>query len=181
MTKELNIIGNVYDHYEVIGKSSIKEVNGARRYYCLCKCGELFLAPSYKIRNGTRKDCGCGRSKRLSARNKIEFGRAAKNQAYYRYKQSAMRRCIEFNLSFEEFEKLSAGACYYCGDEPSLITKTNNGEFIRNGIDRVDNSRGYSVDNCVSCCKHCNVAKLSMTKEDFLRLVEKIYNNHFNR
>ena len=36
-----------------------------------------------------------------------------------------------------------------------------------NGVDRVDNTKGYSVDNSVPCCKFCNTAKHTMSEGDF--------------
>ena len=44
------------------------------------------------------------------------------------------------------------------------------------GIDRIDSTKGYSKDNCVSCCKMCNIMKNKFSKEDFLNKVESIYN-----
>jgi hypothetical protein len=37
-----------------------------------------------------------------------------------------------------------------------------------NGIDRADNALGYTVENSVSCCKICNIAKRDLTIEEFI-------------
>ncbi len=44
----------------------------------------------------------------------------------------------------------------------------------RSGIDRVDNSVGYEVDNCVPCCGVCNRMKRDLTKDQFIDHVHKI-------
>lgn len=44
-----------------------------------------------------------------------------------------------------------------------------------NGIDRVDNNKGYTLNNCVPCCKTCNQAKHRLSQEYFIEWVEKIY------
>jgi hypothetical protein len=49
-----------------------------------------------------------------------------------------------------------------------------NGVFIGNGVDRVENSLGYSVDNCVACCKICNWMKLTLSVDEFKAHVIKI-------
>jgi len=36
-----------------------------------------------------------------------------------------------------------------------------------NGIDRVNNSAGYTNHNTVPCCKTCNLAKRDSTVEEF--------------
>ena len=44
-----------------------------------------------------------------------------------------------------------------------------------NGIDRLDSSKGYTIDNCVSCCSVCNTAKLEMDVDDFKEWVVRVY------
>lgn len=71
---------------------------------------------------------------------------------YSNAKSLAKKRNISFDLSLEEYIKLIEENCFYC-----------NGYFgkveTQCGLDRKDNSKGYSVDNCVSCCTICNRAK----------------------
>lgn len=43
-----------------------------------------------------------------------------------------------------------------------------------NGIDRVDNTKGYSIDNCVAACRRCNVAKADMTPDQFREWVLRV-------
>jgi len=50
-----------------------------------------------------------------------------------------------------------------------------------NGIDRVDNSRGYESGNVVSCCGVCNMLKHVLSKEEFLARIEKIYKNSIQK
>ena len=66
-----------------------------------------------------------------------------------------------------------------CYREPFNIinSKHSNGEFIYNGIDRVDNLMGYTLNNVVACCKNCNTMKKDLNKEEFLNIITLIYNN----
>ena len=48
-----------------------------------------------------------------------------------------------------------------------------------NGIDRVDNNRGYEIENVVPCCTSCNSAKMDLSKEDFLCRIKRCYDNLF--
>lgn len=50
-------------------------------------------------------------------------------------------------------------------------------EILYNGIDRIDNSKGYNLDNCVTCCTQCNTAKMQETEEDFKKWIIDVYNN----
>jgi len=86
------------------------------------------------------------------------------NGYFRRYKHSAEKRGYDFVLNFEDFEIIVDNKCYYCGEDEKRI-----------GIDRVDNTLGYYKDNCVACCKTCNMMKKTMTVEEFLVHIKKIY------
>jgi len=93
-----------------------------------------------------------------------------------------------FKLSLEEYSKLIHGNCYYCGEPPTADNmwnksgkrKTSDKLVYVNGIDRIDSSKGYTIDNCVSCCPQCNRMKLDYTKDQFLQKVKQIYHKMFN-
>jgi hypothetical protein len=98
----------------------------------------------------------------------------------YCYYRGAIKRNLCFILSRVEFESLILKNCYYCGDPPSLRL-VNNNPFICNGIDRVDNSVGYLIENCVPACKICNVMKSSKNRDDFIshciKIAKKVFVN----
>ena len=72
-------------------------------------------------------------------------------------KQGARVRHIPYELPRELAVDLVTDNCYYCGAAPEPF----------NGIDRVDNQRGYVEDNVVSCCKYCNAGKLERPRAEF--------------
>jgi hypothetical protein len=86
-------------------------------------------------------------------------------------KHSAKSRGLEWSLSEEQVKSLITKPCYYCDSKPvshnSVMSKRLNGNFPHNGIDRVDNSRGYSSDNVVSCCSDCNYMKRTLSRDKF--------------
>ncbi|ABT15204.1 Srd anti-sigma factor [Paramecium bursaria Chlorella virus NY2A] len=86
-----------------------------------------------------------------------EYWDIIKGHMYDDYK-SRMNK--DFDLTKEQYYNFHDGDCVYCGRESA------NGHM--NGIDRVNNDIGYTVDNCVSCCGDCNYAKGSSTVEDFI-------------
>lgn len=48
--------------------------------------------------------------------------------------------------------------------------------YRHNGIDRINPNKGYSSDNCVSCCSKCNYAKHEMTIDEYKEWLVKSYN-----
>jgi hypothetical protein len=53
----------------------------------------------------------------------------------------------------------------------------NTGNYVYNGIDRIDSSIGYVIENCISCCGRCNVAKMSESQQDFLSWIDRVYSH----
>ena len=114
----------------------------------------------------------------------LVYGLASMRKLIRRYKSRAKERGLEYDLTEEQFKEITQKNCYYCGAKPKnkMHPKTNknlyaNGEYIYNGIDRIDNKKGYSIDNVVPCCKICNVAKNNLTQQKFKNWIEKVYDN----
>ena len=103
------------------------------------------------------------------AKNKekvYEYGRKYNRtpQGGYRmYKSAALKRNLDFPLSFEDFLEIICNPCRYCGEDSEPI-----------GIDRVDNSLGYIKTNCSPCCSVCNYMKKNYKLQDFIAHAKKI-------
>jgi len=159
--------------------------NGCVIWECICDCGKNILIASDDLRNGHIKSCGCYRKEfiRKIGRTSKPYGISSLNSLYSTYKRRAKKGNLEFFLLKEEFKFITSQNCYYCGTEPKQIAKypTYYGYYIYNGIDRVDNTKGYILDNCVACCKFCNISKSNKTTEEFLNQIEKIYLHSIKR
>ena len=78
-----------------------------------------------------------------------KYSRAWFSKKYYKLKGNALRREIQFSLSLNDYISLKGlENCFYCDSIPEIMT-----------IDRVDNSKGYIISNCVACCWSCNRLK----------------------
>jgi hypothetical protein len=108
----------------------------------------------------------------------VKDGQGTKRAAYSQYRRNATERFLPFTLTFEEFLKLTAFPCYYCGRPPSNLmrsTHKSGSDFIYQGIDREDNNQGYTRSNSVPCCHVCNKAKGVMSHIEFLAFITKVY------
>ena len=104
-------------------------------------------------------------------------GMASARHLFNTYRASAKRRKREFALSFETFIEITQKDCFYCGQKPSMKRKPHdkvNGEYVHNGVDRIDNEIGYIENNCVPCCTKCNYAKRKMSVEDFYQWAKRV-------
>lgn len=104
------------------------------------------------------------------------------------------------DISFESFLKLSQEDCHHCGSKvqnsgsikvrrPQIVIdgKRFNKEnatptaFQYHGLDRIDNDKGHTMDNIVTCCAPCNYLRGSRNYNDFIDHVIRISNNHNSR
>jgi hypothetical protein len=176
MPNFIDLIGQRFGKLVVVGRTNKGKKSKSVRWECMCDCGNTSFPTTAHLRNSGITSCGC------MLGNPLPNGQAALNWYYSEYKSSAKKRGIEFCLSKEEFKKLTSANCFYCGQEPNRTRRTskNTGEYIHNGIDRVDNSKGYILGNCVSCCKECNIMKMDLSIAEFLHRI-KIISERFGQ
>lgn len=156
--------------------SAYKEKNKTL-YSCLCECGVVKSVRSDHLLSKETVSCGCVRLK--------PPGVAALTKLYGEYRAAARGRKLEFRISIEEFGQIVQKACYFCNRPPRdfnpyinsdgtyndkrLRLSTVTRSYIKaSGIDRLDNARGYLLDNCVACCAKCNHSKRNYTAEEFV-------------
>ena len=82
----------------------------------------------------------------------------------------ARKRGIHMGLSNDDIMNMTDLDCAYCGEITSNVS--------RNGIDRLDSSVGYTIDNCVSCCRMCNKMKVCLDFQTFIDRCSQISFNH---
>lgn len=106
------------------------------------------------------------------SRYALPFGTASRNKIYAEYRNQAKKRGYAFELSIEKFVELTSQDCHYCGAEPQprplCQTERYNGAYVLNGLDRIDNTQGYTTDNVLTCCRQCNWAKGTASYDDFI-------------
>jgi len=169
-------VGNRHGKLTVIEWAGSNK-NGKALWKCVCDCGNIkIIVGSSLRRNKNTKSCGCLIIERIKEVNSISFGQASFNTLYGNYQKAAKRRGLSFGLTKEDFSFLTQMNCHYCGREPKQVVKkkSQNGAYIYTGIDRVDNTKGYTMDNVVPCCVTCNRMKRDMTVLEFLSHIREI-------
>lgn len=155
------IIGNSeildVDHIEYITRDSGKKTEFRPYYKVKCvKCGHVHV----KLYNKTNWLSYTGCQKCLASFNDPKLN-SIKNY----YKSNAKSRGLSWELSDEQFLEIVTKKCNYCGHSQDY-----------NGIDRLDSTKGYTIDNCVPCCSWCNTMKLDYSESEFLAHIIQIYN-----
>jgi 5-methylcytosine-specific restriction endonuclease McrA len=148
---------------------AIKPVNktryGAWRWRFKCDCGKECISVGYQVKSGLIRSCGCLRRSKDVQKSGVKI-------FFQDYRYGAQSRNYSFKLSLKEFTKIVNQDCYYCGLKPEQ--RYRKFKFIANGIDRLNNKKGYTKTNCVSCCSICNKAKSTMELSDFTEWIERL-------
>ena len=174
--KVIDIKGKRFGSWLVLDEPYISTPKGAY-WKCKCDCGTIKKVNSNDLRKGISTSCGCS--------FRLPKGESACKWLYNNYKKQT--RGHIFELTLEDFKMITKKNCYYCGAKPNnmtdrtkttrngkIYTHSCNGNYIYNGIDRLDNFKGYTKKNSVPCCKICNSMKGKLSKKDFFKHIEKI-------
>jgi hypothetical protein len=176
----VDMVGKRFGRLTVIKRSFPNTKNGCAKWLCRCDCEKEKIVEGRSLRRGSTKSCGCLHKEGLYKLRKSELDSKSLNmrQALIAYKRHAKKRNVAFGLSEKQFVEITQKDCFYCGAKPNNISDRAYllESYIYNGIDRVDNTNGYTIDNVVPCCKKCNYAKNDMTLQEFKNWVKRIYN-----
>lgn len=147
-----------------------------------CDCGNEFIARCTNLRTGRSKSCkNCAWEKR----SKTKSIQVTQHQQMFR--RLILDRCkkhnIEVSITVDDYTKIINQNCFYCGDAPKETTRFATRKYVNtepvfaNGVDRIDSSVGYTLNNCIPCCTSCNYAKHQLTQKEFFDKIIKIYKN----
>lgn len=119
---------------------------------CKCDCGNEAIVMADALRQGRTKSCGCISKEKTAERNEthglsktrlyaVWYGMKGRcenpnHTSYARYGGRGIRVCEEWK-HFEQFQEWAIAAGYDANAERGQCT-----------IERIDNSKGYSPDNC---------------------------------
>lgn len=124
-------------------------------YQCKCDCGNITNVLGCHLRNGNTKSCGC-----LKYEHKIiKHGKC--NTRLYRQWKNMKQRC--YNKNYDRYKDYGARGINICDEwlhdfQAFYDWAMNNGYNDNLTIDRIDNNKGYSQDNCrwVDIKTQCN-------------------------
>lgn len=143
MSKLIDLTGQRFAKLTVI-KRAENYKHGIVAWECLCDCGNTTVVRSGNLKSGAVKSCGC--------LNKISYTATHKESKtpLYRKWKSMLYRCEnKKHIAYKDYGARGITVCEEWHDFLSFkkwVEETKPcGEF---SIDRIDNDKGYSPDNC---------------------------------
>jgi len=147
---------------------------------CKCDCGKIVRVISQNLLKKNTRSCGCLRDekiKQIGFKNRNKKGITPFNALFRNYLNNAKCRNIVFKLTLSQFKNLVIKNCFYCGSKPKTTIKNYKRAFdffVYNGIDRINNKKGYILKNVVTCCEYCNRAKYNHSYKDFIKWLKQL-------
>lgn len=141
-----NLIGYKFGRLTVLAWHG-KNKQGNNTWLCECECGNKVVVRTADLNNGHTKSCGC-----LTKDNfrKVITKHEKRNTRLYSVWSNMRNRCN--NPSSERFNQYGGRGITICKEWEHFETfyewALANGYSNNLTIDRIDNSKGYSPNNC---------------------------------
>lgn len=139
-----DLTGQRYGRFVVICRAP-DDMNGNRRWLCKCDCGAEKIVGGRHLTSGAIKSCGCYQIDNPSHRT-----HGQRHTRLYDIWCGIKYRCD--NPHATRFENYGGRGIDYCDEwstfEPFYEWALSHGYRDDLTIERIDNDRGYSPDNC---------------------------------
>lgn len=153
MSKLIDLTGQRFGRLMVIGRAKNNK-EGKPCWICYCDCGNTTIVSGYCLRKGDTRSCGCLSRDLSSARIKKHSPRmvhGGNGTRLYRIWKNMKTRC--YNPRFKEYERYGGRGITICDawlHDFSAFRDwaVSHGYSDKLTIDRIDNDKGYSPDNC---------------------------------
>lgn len=151
-----------------------------RSFYwkCVCDCGnnEEVILSSYAIKHGVHKSCGCSKNPSGERHPNYKGYKEISGNHFNQIKTGAEIRSLSFKVSIEElwelFEKQKR-QCSLSGLDIQFGIKSRIKEKQKEctaSLDRIDSSKGYTIDNVQWVHKDINKMKNVHSQEAFINI-----------
>jgi hypothetical protein len=149
MSNFVDLTGQRFGRLTVIAliqKASRK--NNRTKYQCRCDCGNMLIVESDHLKRGHTQSCGCYKKEHISTANKTH---GISNHRLCSIWHGIKRRCYcEKATGYENYGGRGITMCAEWRDNIHAFYDWAlfHGYSDDLSIDRIDNNRGYSPDNC---------------------------------
>lgn len=146
----IDITGHVYGRLTVLSRGPNDFTNKNTRWNCECECGNIVLVSKTSLNSGDSKSCGCLHSE-VTRKINTRHGNSTRIKGMtkeYQTWQGMHQRCANKKDPWYGSRGISvcerwSGKDGFANFLADMGTKPDNME-----IDRTDNNKGYSPDNC---------------------------------
>lgn len=173
MIKDIKNIN--FEFITVINQTEKRTYSGNVIWEVKCCCGKSLFWTKRQI---TRyKSCGCKRKKVWKG-----FGDIS-GEHFSRIRKNARDRKLEFKITVQDIWEIFIKQNKKCALTNVMLKFGNNrlGEETTASLDRIDSSKGYTIDNIQWLHKKVNFMKQQFVESEFVLWCEKVYKFSLNK
>lgn len=150
MSVRVDLTGQTFGRLTVIERDEDyvrKDGRRASKWICKCECGKEISVLHSNLTRGNSKSCGCLKHEKISQSNLIH---GLRHSRIYSIWSNMHSRCHNPNTPrYSDYGGRGVGVCSEWGDFLEFHKwAILNGYSDELSIDRIDNNKGYSPDNC---------------------------------
>ena len=149
MGKFIDLTGQKFGRLTVLSRTD----NNKHRqvmWLCQCKCGNFIVVRGYRLKDGHTKSCGCLHKEQAIINVSKHHSHKLSNTRLYQTWQNIKKRCL--NYKDKNYKNYGGRGIEICNEwlkpESFLKWALNNGYRDNLTIDRIDNNKGYTPNNC---------------------------------
>lgn len=145
MTKRLDVTGQRFGSLTVLAVSG-KDVHGNFMWLCQCDCGNKRVVGGYRLRSGHTKSCGCLQPEAARKASTVHGGRYLPEYSIW---SAMIKRCGNSKAdNYERYGGRGISVCESWLNFENFFRDMGSRPTLKHSIDRIDNDKGYSKDNC---------------------------------
>lgn len=152
------------------------KTNHKHVYKCLCECGNYTEVKRPNLINHHTVSCGCFRRERIGSKHTKSWTgyEEISGSLWSSILGKAKSRNLEFAITkedaWQQYLKQNK-KCVLTGQEIKFSKFSSKNRNDRTAsLDRIDSSKGYTIDNIQWIHKDINILKMNLPEEKFIRL-----------
>jgi len=179
----IDLTGKKFCHLTVIGRASSNR-QGSATWNCLCDCGkEVVFSNDHLTRKAKPvKSCGCQAIKSGAKHSQWKgYGEISGNWFHshiLRERKQNDRVRVPVDLTIEQIWDLFLKQDRKCALSGLPLTISGSHHYNDASVDRIDSSKGYTIDNVQWVHKHINFMKRTYSQDYFIEMCKKVAENN---
>lgn len=145
--------------------------NSHKLFKCKCQCGKFVVRTGYSLLTGNTKSCGCTSRKKGKKHHLWKGYEDIPSTTISSLKKGAMSRGLIWNITSKNMWDLYLKQNKRCRltNLPIYFAKTRKKYTQQTAsLDRIDSSKGYTIDNVQWVHKNINKMKQNLSEQEFI-------------
>ena len=147
MRRRLELMGKRFGRWTVIGRTDKKHFSSFL-WVCRCDCGTVREVIGSSLSLGKSTSCGCKGGEKTAERNATH---GFSSHRWYNTWKSMIHRChLKTSSGYYLYGARGISVCAEWRESPVLFLEWLDQDGYKSGlqVDRIDNDKGYSPENC---------------------------------